>query len=336
VRERATIHKSVDWRERPARSAKPEIQSENLSRSLALSLSRSLAESHRTEDTPQRRMSDHTDGPEAAAKNEKSGLSWANLAILDFESNCIPLAHKDPAGWKLWGHLNPENFEREIVEIPTVIVPRVKEEGVAFTAKEFHAYVRPVHFALTEFCTDLTGITDEMLPTKREDGVGSFAHTWNSWELFMDKLDRPLVVTCGDWDLKTMLPAQMKLSGMTATPVVERWCNIKICFKKLYQQETTRDMIDMLKFLKIPLDGKHHSGIDDCRNITKIVVRMLQDGTESKLAPDEVIFETWSSSKAVGNKTARASGKALIDNDKTLVIKNVPIDKKIFIADALR
>jgi len=215
-------------------------------------------------------------------------------------------------------------------------VPRVKEEGVAFTAKEFHAYVRPVHFALTEFCTDLTGITDEMLPTKREDGVGSFAHTWNSWELFMDKLDRPLVVTCGDWDLKTMLPAQMKLSGMTATPVVERWCNIKICFKKLYQQETTRDMIDMLKFLKIPLDGKHHSGIDDCRNITKIVVRMLQDGTESKLAPDEVIFETWSSSKAVGNKTARASGKALIDNDKTLVIKNVPIDKKIFIADALR
>jgi len=141
----------------------------------------------------------------------------------------------------------------------------------------------------------------------------------------MDKLDRPLVVTCGDWDLKTMLPAQMKLSGMTATPVVERWCNIKICFKKLYQQETMRDMIDMLEFLKIPLDGKHHSGIDDCRNIAKIVVRMLQDGAEAELAPDEVLFET-----------SRASGKALIDNDKTLVIKNVPIDKKIFIADALR
>ena len=75
-----------------------------------------------TEDRPQRRMSDYTDGSEAAAKNEKSGLSWANLAILDFESNCIPLAHKDPAGWKSWGHLNPKNFEREIVEIPTVIL----------------------------------------------------------------------------------------------------------------------------------------------------------------------------------------------------------------------
>jgi len=235
-------------------------------------------------------------------------LSWANLAILDFESNCIPSAHRDPAGWQLWGHNNPENFEPEIVEVPTVIVPRVTEEGVVFTAEEFHAYVRPVHFALTEFCTDFTGITDEMLPTKREDGFGSFAQTWNSWECFMDKLDRPLVVTCGDWDLKTMLPAQMKLSGMKATPVVTRWCNIKICFKKLYQQKT-RGMNDMLKFLGIPLDGKHHSGIDDCRNIAKIVVRMFRDGAVAKLAPDDVIFATWPASKVVGNKTARASGR---------------------------
>jgi len=249
---------------------------------------------------------------------EKSGLSWANLAILDFETNCIPSAHQDPAGWRLWGDLNPENFEPEIVEIPTVIVPRVKEEGVTFTAKEFHAYVRPARFALTEFCTHLTGITNEMLPP-----VGSFALTWNSWRLFMYELDRPLVVTCGDWDLKTMLPAQMKLSDMTATPVVKRWCNIKICFKKLYQQEKTRGMEDMLEFLKIPLDGKHHSGIDDCRNITKIVVRMLQDGAEAKLAPDEVIFETWPYARH--QKCAH-----------TLVIKNVPMDKKIFIAEALR
>ena len=37
-------------------------------------------------------------------------------------------------------------------------------------------------------------------------------------------------------------------------------------------------MIDMLKILKINLTGKHHSGIDDTRNITKILLYMIKDG----------------------------------------------------------
>jgi len=30
-------------------------------------------------------------------------------------------------------------------------------------------------------------------------------------------------------------------------------------------------MAGMLRNLKIPLEGKHHSGIDDCKNICKLV-----------------------------------------------------------------
>jgi inhibitor of KinA sporulation pathway (predicted exonuclease) len=37
-------------------------------------------------------------------------------------------------------------------------------------------------------------------------------------------------------------------------------------------------METMLKHLKLILDGHHHSGIDDCRNISKILNKMITDG----------------------------------------------------------
>jgi len=44
-------------------------------------------------------------------------------------------------------------------------------------------------------------------------------------------------------------------------------------------------MTDMLDALKLGLIGRHHSGIDDTRNIARILVKMMQDGA--------VMRETW-------------------------------------------
>lgn len=41
-------------------------------------------------------------------------------------------------------------------------------------------------------------------------------------------------------------------------------------------------MAGMLKMLKIELVGHHHSGIDDCRNIGRVCVRMLEDGRKKR------------------------------------------------------
>ena len=37
-------------------------------------------------------------------------------------------------------------------------------------------------------------------------------------------------------------------------------------------------MVRMLNMLGLRLVGRHHSGIDDCRNIARIVQRMIQAG----------------------------------------------------------
>lgn len=37
-------------------------------------------------------------------------------------------------------------------------------------------------------------------------------------------------------------------------------------------------MIDILNILKIELTGRHHSGIDDTKNISKILLHIIKDG----------------------------------------------------------
>ena len=93
------------------------------------------------------------------------------------------------------------------------------------------------------------------------------------WEKFMSRFPNTLIVTCGDWDLNKMLPTQLAFSRLNAKAhQVRHWCNVKVCFESLYGAKG-RGMVGMLESLNIPLEGKHHSGIDDCRNIGNMAGR---------------------------------------------------------------
>jgi ERI1 exoribonuclease 3 len=60
--------------------------------------------------------------------------------ILDFEATCGD---------------SVQHGQREIIEFPTLLYDLKKKEVLA----QFHEYVKPVrHPALTDFCTELTGI----------------------------------------------------------------------------------------------------------------------------------------------------------------------------------
>lgn len=92
-------------------------------------------------------------------------------------------------------------------------------------------------------------------------------------------------LTCGDWDLKTCLPNQPldhKSAGgrVQRSPGFAQWVNVKRAFDKLYKSRgwKARGMVTMLSDLGLELQGKHHSGIDDCRNIARVVQAMLNDG----------------------------------------------------------
>ena len=80
-----------------------------------------------------------------------------------------------------------------------------------------------------------------------------------------------------DWDLKSCLPNQCDYLGISVPSYFKNWVNIKKVYADFYKRKMG-DMVKMLNGLNLELSGRHHSGIDDCMNITKILQRILQDG----------------------------------------------------------
>ncbi len=189
-----------------------------------------------------------------------SGFEYA--IVLDFEATCEDGGAPSP---------------QEIIEFPSVLVALDDLR----TLDDFSSFVRPHHHPeLSEFCTDLTSITQQQV-----DEAPSFPEVFATYDAWLDEhgvhAENALFVTCGDWDLYTMLPEQCR----AAEPMIEyirpiwtRWLNIKRMFAEVTHVRRGRGMAKMLDHLDIELEGHHHRGIDDCRNITKLLKTLLRRG----------------------------------------------------------
>ena len=65
--------------------------------------------------------------------------------------------------------------------------------------------------------------------------------------------------------------------GGQVPPVLSRYCNIKRPFGE-HMQCKPGGMTRMLRTLGLRLEGRHHSGIDDTRNIARIVAALAGRG----------------------------------------------------------
>ncbi|XP_071523277.1 ERI1 exoribonuclease 3-like isoform X3 [Panulirus ornatus] len=82
-----------------------------------------------------------------------------------------------------------------------------------------------------------------------------------------------LFITCGDWDLKTMLPSQCALENLQVPQYCKKWLNIKKSYAVM-TGEYNKGMISMMRGLQLSHTGHLHRGFDDCLNIA-IILRAL-------------------------------------------------------------
>lgn len=181
-----------------------------------------------------------------------------HLVVLDFEATCDDVEPPSP---------------QEIIEFPSVLLDASSFEVLG----EFESFVRPVHHPkLTAFCKELTGIEQSQV-----DGAPIFEEVFEAHLAWLrshglrteGELSYALV-TCGDWDLRTMLPIQLAACEppMDRVPApYQRWINIKEAFHRWSGKRERAGMPRMLSELGLELEGRHHRGIDDSRNIAKIV-----------------------------------------------------------------
>jgi len=195
----------------------------------------------------------------APAADTGAAPIFDSFAVLDFEATCEDGRRIKP---------------QEVIEFPLVLV-----DATGSTVGEFRSYVRPVcHPRLSAFCTNLTGITQASVDEAPEwSKVLHMAQTWLDGQLATAGFLNCAFVTCGDWDLKTMIGEQCGVSGEHVPARFRQWINIKHLFERLTKQ-AGGSMPRMLELLHLKLEGRHHSGLDDCRNIARILQVLLRRG----------------------------------------------------------
>ncbi|WAR23916.1 ERI3-like protein [Mya arenaria] len=117
-----------------------------------------------------------------------------------------------------------------------------------------------------------------------EENIKIHPQSLDQWMLDNKLLDpevKSLFVTCGDWDLKTMLPSQSEYFNLPVPKYFSEWLNIKKAFAEV-TSTYPHGMMQMLQLLNIQHQGRHHSGIDDCKNIGNILIELLHRGYVGK------------------------------------------------------
>jgi inhibitor of KinA sporulation pathway (predicted exonuclease) len=177
------------------------------------------------------------------------------LAILDFEANCLE---------------DKIIYPQEIIEFPVILYERESKE-----IKGIFRHYCKTNIPITPFCTKLTGITQ-----KDVDEGESFSKVLYLLDVWLKKYVKEgedvLFCTCGDWDLKTALPKQASYSSVSVPSYLKSWCNVKKIFRKVYGSK--KSLKKMMEFYGLKWIGRHHSGLDDCKNILQVIEEMEKAG----------------------------------------------------------
>ncbi|XAR68309.1 hypothetical protein NMG60_11003392 [Bertholletia excelsa] len=160
----------------------------------------------------------------------------------------------------------------EILEFPVLLLDAKTMDVIDL----FHRFVRPSAMSeqrINEYIEGKYGKLgvdrvwhDTALPF--EEVIQQFEAWMAQHHLWAEQqggcLKKAAFVTCGNWDLKTKVPQQCKVSRMKPPPYFMEWINLKDVYLNFYRRRAT-GMLTMMRELKIPLLGSHHLGIDDTK-----------------------------------------------------------------------
>ncbi len=158
--------------------------------------------------------------------------------------------------------------DREIIEIGAVMVAVEGWQPVS----EFQSFVRPViHPTLTDFCTELTGIAQADVET-----TPLFPQVLEKFHAWSQGFDRHVFGSWGNYDRKQF--EQDCLYHRRPFPITAPHVNLKAQFSKQLGLRKRHGMASALKIAKLDLVGAHHRGIDDARNIARLLPLIFPAG----------------------------------------------------------
>ena len=155
----------------------------------------------------------------------------------------------------------------EIIEIGAVMLNRSTWE----IDSEYQQFIKPVrHPILTKFCTELTTITQQDVDTAL-----TFPEVIPQFKQWIDTYPKNIFCSWGNYD-KTQFIQDCQFHNL-AYPFGAEHRNIKKEFSLSLGNKKKFDIRQALQHLGMELQGTHHRGIDDARNIAAIYKYMNQN-----------------------------------------------------------
>jgi hypothetical protein len=173
------------------------------------------------------------------------------INVIDLESTCW---RKEEAAGKI----------SEIIEIGISVVDRDSLELLSTES----IIIQPAVSEVSEFCTGLTTLTPAFVA---ENGIPFVEAARILEEKYASKTR--LFASYGDYDRK-MFEGQFARLGV-ASVIGPEHLNVKREFAELHGLKRQVGMAQALNRIRLPLEGKHHRGGDDSRNIAKILIHLL-------------------------------------------------------------
>lgn len=175
-----------------------------------------------------------------------------NYIILDLEATC-------------WQDKNQKHTS-EIIEIGAVCINENKK-----LVSQFSEFVKPkLNPQLSDFCKELTSITQSQV-----DKADTFDIVIKRFKDWINTNEDYTLCSWGFYD-KSQFKADCSLHQLDS-----KWLTYHISLKHQYAEiKNLNKPIGMggaLKLEKLSLDGIHHRGIDDAKNIAKIFLKLFDD-----------------------------------------------------------
>ena len=184
--------------------------------------------------------------------------AYSHLLVIDLEATC---STDDTISTQ----------EMETIEIGAVMLDAEDHSPV----DEFCTFVRPVRNpTLTPFCTELTSITQpdvEDAPHYRE--AIEALKTW------MHAYGHVLFCSWGDYD-RIQFKRDCAFHDV-AYPFASDHLNLKKAFAVAQRRRKTQSLTRALRSVRLSFEGDHHRGIDDARNIARLVPYALDQNAPS-------------------------------------------------------
>ncbi|CAG9577785.1 conserved hypothetical protein [Leishmania major strain Friedlin] len=172
---------------------------------------------------------------------------------------------------------NNRNYPHEVIEIPGVLIN--VRTGQVDRARSFHTFVKPWRNPrLTPFCTQLTGITQEVVDAAPSitEAIQLFEKWY--WET-IPRGAKTIFAADGPWDFKNFIHEHHILRDHVGFPsIFYEYLDIRTTFAHRLNHGVPIKLDAMLRKMNLRFDGRPHNGFDDAYNIARLAVAMMKAG----------------------------------------------------------